>query len=312
MNRIPVIILCLTLGLLCTTTAHGYPSAKVTAKAVDEQGNPISGANVSISFMKAKEREWGMTTYDKDGKSDNDGLYSASGEGTQSVSIFVTKDGYYPSGDGVKLTSSSFLLNRWEPWNPTIEVVLKKKRNPVPMIIKGTDWVIVPKLDTPVGFDLEKGDWVAPYGNGTVSDFVFKFQSNIKAYREYDLAMQLNFSNALDGIQEWEVSRKEQSYFKWPYEAPTDGYKGSLTRKIHKIPGKTETNINRDAKYIFRVRTKVDDKGRIISAKYGKVSSEFELSPEGSNCMIRFFYYFNPDTTRNLEEDPEKNLFKNK
>ena len=42
---------------------------------------------------------------------------------------------------------------------------------------------------------------------------------------------------------------------------------------------------------------------------YGKIEKEFEFDPKGS---VYFRYYLNPDGTRNLEEDPGKNLFKKK
>lgn len=310
MNRISVIILCLTFGLLYTSVVHGYPTAKVTAKAVDEQGNPISEANVSISFMKAKEKEWGMTTHDKNGKSDKDGLYSASGEGTQSVSVFITKDGYYPSGDGVKLITRSSLLNRWEPWNPTVEVVLKKKRNPVPMIIKGTDWVAVPKLDTPIGFDLEKCDWVAPYGKGLIADLTVEFNLSSRSYTDYDANMTVTFTNGQDGIQEYWFDKKEQSLFNWPFEAPSNGYKRSVNIFERDSPKDGyKTNKKENVNYIFRVRTQLDKDGNVISAKYGKIEGEFGISRKGKTKM---YYLFNLDGTRNLEEDPEKNLFKKK
>jgi hypothetical protein len=64
-----------------------------------------------------------------------------------------------------------------------------------------------------------------------------------------------------------------------------------------------------NVRYIFRVRTKLDKDGNIIGANYGKIGGEFEFDPKGA---IFFGYYFNPDGTRNLEEDKENNLFKTK
>lgn len=307
MNRNPTILLCLVMSLLCLSMAYGYSTAKITAKVVDEHGKLVTGANVSISFMKAKEKGWGMTTYDREGTSGNDGLYSASGEGTQSVSIFITKDGYYPSGDGVKLISRSSLLNRWEPWNPTVEVVLKKKRNPVPMYMKGTNKLKISAFDQPVGFDLEKGDLVTPYGAGVTSDFIFVFHSDDRAYTDYVCNFTLKFLNQLDGIQEYYFDDNDQSYYKWPFEAPLSGYTGSLYKEKSMIPGKGyKSNEKKNVHYIFRIRTKTDKDGNIISALYGKIGKEFEFDPKGS---IFFGYYLNPDGTPNIEEDPKKNLF---
>jgi hypothetical protein len=208
---------------------------------------------------------------------------------------------------GYEFKSNSFLLNRWEPWNPTIEVVLKKKRHPVPMF-RGGGIIQIPKLDVPVGYDLEKGDWVAPFGGGVTSDFIISFHAEMRAYRDYECSFELTFSNPKDGIQEYVFDNHSQSSFKWPFEAPEDGYLGRLTRHEVKLPGK---NLQSDAKenlnYIFRVRTRTDLRGNVVAANYGKLSGEFGFDPKGN---IQFHYFFNPDGTRNLEEDPKRNLFK--
>jgi hypothetical protein len=307
-----ILVLLLFAIFVSSGTASARPTAKITIRAIDEQGVVIGGAKVTVGFVIPNSTGIGTTEIHKKGHTDSNGEFSASSGSMHLVGFSVDKEGYYQSGSGYEFTSRSLLLNRWEPWNPTIEVVLKKKRNPVGMYIGGTNWVEVPALEKPVGYDLEKGDWVAPYGRGMSSDFVFTFWSDIRAYREYDLKMTLEFGNKHDGIQEFQFNNEDQSYYKWPFEAPVDGYQQKLVKAIHKIPGKTETNINRSAHYIFRVRTMTDQNGNVISAKYGKVTSEFELSPEGSEFAIKFSYILNPDGTRNLEEDPEKNLFKKK
>lgn len=314
MHKLGMILLSTWLVVATVVPLEAATTAKVTVQVVDEDHVPLSQAGVDVWFSEAKSsgKSLGWKDVKIKGLTDNDGLFTAEGGALLSqVTTNAKKRGYYESVKIVKFTGRS-LLNRWEPWNPTVEVVLKKKRNPVGMYVKGTDWIEVPTLEKPVGYDLKKGDWVAPYGTGMTNDFIFTFWSDIKAYREYDLKMTMEFSNKLDGIQKFSFNGDDQSYFKWPFEAPVDGYQIELIKEIHKIPGKTETNIDRTANYIFRVRTQTDERGNIVSAKYGKVSSEFEMSPEDSKFLIRFHYYFNPDGTRNLEEDPEKNLFKKK
>jgi hypothetical protein len=56
---------------------------------------------------------------------------------------------------------------------------------------------------------------------------------------------------------------------------------------------------NPDRIYYFRVRTKVDDRGNIVSAHYGKIYGDF----------MQFAYYYNPTPNdRNIEFDPKQNL----
>jgi hypothetical protein len=223
----------------------------------------------------------------------------------------VDKDGYYQSGAGYEFPTRNKLLNRWEPWNPTVKVVLKKKRNPVPMYMKGTFDMRIPEFDKPIGFDLEIGDWVIPYGEGKISDFIFNMHVEDRAYTDYECHFTLTFSNPLDGIQKYYFDENDQSYFKWPFNAPIDGYEEKLKKwKSISLPEKGyESNENKAVHYMFRVRTKTDDKGNIVASRYGKLGGEFKFSPAGE---IVFGYYFNPDGTRNLEEDPKQNLFKKK
>ena len=62
--------------------------------------------------------------------------------------------------------------------------------------------------------------------------------------------------------------------------------------------------------FVFRVRAVVDSKGEVVSAMYGKIQGRFyfRIHEEGSARVI-FTYYLNPDMSRNLEFDPERNLF---
>ena len=56
---------------------------------------------------------------------------------------------------------------------------------------------------------------------------------------------------------------------------------------------------NPNLNYYFRVRTKVDDGGNIVSAYYGKIYGDF----------MQFSYYLNPTpNSRNVEFDPKRNL----
>lgn len=295
--------------------ASARPTAKITVKAINEQGEVIEGAKVTVGFVIPNSTGIGTSEIHKKGQTNNKGEFSASSGSMHLLGFSVDKDGYYQNGDGYEFTSHSLLLNRWEPWNPTIEVVLKKKRNPVAMYIGGTNWVEVPALEKPVGYDLEKGDWVAPYGTGEINDFYLTCHSNVRAYADYDVSIELSFADTQNGIQEYFFDNNDQSYYKWPFTAPSDGYKSTLHKELRKqFPGKgITTNAIRDVNYLFRVRSKVDEHGNLISANYGKIPGEigFDAGNNGG-CTFSIHYYFNPDGTPNLEEDPEKNLFKKK
>ena len=305
------LLLCAIFCIFNANQSFGYPTGKLTLKVIDDEaGNPIRGAMVHVSFMQANDSGIGLKTIRNNDVTNAEGFVSFQGVGMESVGATISKDGYYQSGSGFKFTSSSNVTNRWEPWNPTVEVVLKKKRNPVPMYVKGTDNLKLPQFDIPIGYDLEKGDLVVPYGTGTTSDFIFSMHSAERAYTDYECNFSLTFSNEFDGIQEYFFDSNNQSNYKWPFLAPESGYVTTLFKEKSMQPGKGYTsNEIENVHYIFRVRTKTDNDGKIVSALYGKIVKEFEFDPKGA---IFFGYYLNPDGTRNLEEDPKRNLFKEK
>ena len=41
------------------------------------------------------------------------------------------------------------------------------------MWAKNTSHMKIPVFERPIGFVLQKGDWVAPYGIGATNDFIF-------------------------------------------------------------------------------------------------------------------------------------------
>jgi len=66
-----------------------------------------------------------------------------------------------------------------------------------------------------------------------------------------------------------------------------------------------------DQNYFFRVRTVLDEKGRIKSALYGKIFGDITSDVINSKtAFIQFTYCLNPNPNdRNMEFDPKKNLF---
>ena len=305
------IILIIVIGLLAVASfgpsVGAAPTAKVTVQVVDENSMPISGAEVEVWYVRSKAGGPGTDDIKIDGKTDKDGFFTAKGETfLPQVTVYARSIGYYESVHLEKFTGRSLLL-RWEPWNPTVDVMLRKKRNHVPMYTKRTDWLKVPKLGELVGYDLERGDWVAPYGKGVVRDLVINYQVNMRSNRDYDCKLEITFTNEKDGIQEFFFDEQEQSSYKWPFIAPVNGYIDKLSKEIYTASRQLVSNVKDEVNYLFRVRTKIDKDGNIVAARYGKIFGDFEISQSGK---INFTYYFNPDGTRNLEFDPEKNLFK--
>lgn len=290
-----------------------YAKAKTTLKVIDEKGDVVVGATAGIGFFNKKNSK-GAESYK--GKTDIAGQFTASATTHGEFGYFIDKEGYYRTSGKYRewFKGNGKVKNgRWEPWNPTVPVVLKKIKNPVPMYAKRVREVI-PTFDKPWGYDLQRGDWVAPYGEGLVSDFIFNFHGRFVNFKNRDESLTISFSNEADGIQEFTNDTVQQSQLRLPHNASSDGYKTNWHHdKLMNADGvRKNQGLRKGYNLIFRVRTVLDEKGNIIKANYGKIHAGIEFGySKGNEAMVIFTYYFNPDGTRNLEFDPKQNLFRN-
>jgi hypothetical protein len=285
------------------------PKARVTALVVDEQGSPMSGATVKFVFGESSNAN---AIVKVGGVTGNDGIFAGEGYSDGGYGADITKNNFYPNGLGAPALVD-VVNGRWQPWNPTVKVVLRKIEKPVPLYGKQA-WIEIPQTNTPCGYDLEAGDWIAPYGKGKTVDFVMTLNRQYENRRKFNVSVVLSFSNALDGIQETKLPEDyRNSIFKWPRLAPDTGYEATFTTRLEAIPGKgyNDTASEKQA-YFFRVRT-VERDGKIVSALYGKIGGGLRLAPSNSKtCELYLAYYLNPTSLdRNMEFDLKHNLLTN-
>ena len=291
------------------------PVAKVTVKVVGENEKPIANANVWFTFKDP------LTWKDQDvrGLTDTDGQFTTEG-GCDAAGVCgeITKDGYYMGGTPMLKFHSVDTNNRRQPWNETYTVVLRPISKPIALYAKKVQ-ANIPVLDQPCGYDFEVGDWVAPYGKGFKSDFIFKIHRDFKDQFNFKVEAEAAFKQQEDGLLPMTTpSIGRNSAFRWERYAPETGY-DDTPRNLYFVNHdprsgqKQEKNFDfwkRDAGYFFRVRTVKQD-GQIVSAHWGKIIGDIGIDPRDSKtCMVIFTYYFNPTPLdRNLEWDMKKNLF---
>jgi len=270
-----------------------------------ETGASITNALIKTGFTQ-KADPWGLGV----GKStrvkeqvNSDGIASFEGKSIydeRGGSVFA--DGYYSQRFGMKYKKNR-ILNRWEPWNPMIEVRMRPKKNPVPMVYDGIDKEDIPTWNEPIGFDLEIGDWTAPHGKGKRKDMLFLAKK--KSYQGAEI--HISFPNEQDGVQTYLPPENLRSEFIFPYLAPTNGYMPKLFKEkwYASAAADPESNIKgyNEINYIFRVRTKADDEGNILSANYGRIRGDVKTSSTG---RIYFHYWFNPAPNNRSLESLEK------
>ena len=300
------------LGVAAAVQQVGWPLAKLTVHVVGEQGEPISGADVTISFREklSDQNAWVV------GKTDTDGNFTAEGHSDKRLSGFVRKAGYYEGGTGWMIFKDP-VLGKWQPWDSVSEVVLRPIGKSVALAAKHVQ-TDVPVLDQLCGYDLEKGDWVAPHGQGLHSDLTFKARRDYKDWFDFIVEAEVTFAQPLDGLARMKAPAfARNSAFGWERSASEAGYTAPhairfIMRdpKLNQFPERTfEITKDREKGYFFRVRT-VEENGRIIAAHYGKITGDIEIEARDSKtCQIIFTYYFNSTSLdRNIEWDPKRNL----
>jgi len=286
-------------------SAHAIAMAKVTIKVVDEEQKPVPEAEVQFCFHGGCLKKDVIK-----GETDNEGIYSVSGFSYDGVTGgTVHKDGYYYTTFHKDFVNWTFGI--WTPWNKEIKVVLRPKLKPVPMYVR-EGWRKIPAVGKKVGFDLTRFDWVAPYGLGIVSDFIFLADCRYKDFDNKDCSLTISFSNSFDGIQSFELDMGGDftvgSGFRTPRHAPENGYLNEIvTRRSSKDLPVYRTN---DTYHFFRVRSETDENGKLKRAMYGKMKGDLRPSPQKDGlALINLFYWLNPDYTNNMEFDIDKNLF---
>ena len=306
MNKIIIIIL-----LLLPNMVLALPTAKYTILVVDEQGVPIEGADTSISFMRPKSQGWGGKTNFISGKTDKGGIFTGQGV-TERYGVYgADADGYYGTSfkyNGFTGVSGILGFRKWQPWNPSLEVVLKKIINPIPMYAYYSGMMAFPDVEGSIGYDLVKHDWVSPYGKGITADFVFKLEGEFRSMRDSNVKFLLEFSNATDGLQPLIAKKTQGSNFISDHHAPLTGYQPKLKQSRIIAPGKlSKTSYNNDDDYNYYFRIRCGD-AKVNTCLYGKIYNRIEFA---ARRFLSFTYYLNPtpgDT--NIEFDPKRNLFK--
>jgi len=310
------------LFMLVASMTLAESEARFTVHVKDDLGNNVTGIVVgATTFLKhipgegfgtAKHRSLKLAT-------DTNGLATFSMPCISGEISFATKHdfpGYYwDRGHKIRFKNET---GRWQPWNPTVELKVKRIVNPIPLYTKT---VVLDKssriaeFGKPIGFDLLKADWVKPYGNGEEADLVFTI--NVKlggmtrekfGHQIHDSSFHVGFSNDGDGIQSVYAEPNKGSVLRLPRLAPEQGYETNLLRRAYRRKDSAHRERRDDQNYFFRVRTKKDEEGNIASALYGKIHGEFDWDWTG---YLRFSYYLNPTPNdRNLEFDGKNNLFK--
>lgn len=263
-----------------------------------ETGAVVSGALAGVTFT-VPANGGGASDVNRSALTDANGDFRVTGETMPYIAVGAQRSGYYKTGLNVDLKPT--LKDAYEE-ELVVPVMLKRIVDPVPMYARKRARLEMPTVNKPVGFDLLSFDWLPPYGGGIVADFVFTLTENPSDKSSKTLS--LNFSNLDDGILAVDVDPKQGSALRLPRTAPDAGYEPQWVR----VAG-TRYAPQENRNYFYRIRT-VRDGAKIRSALYGKIHGDIGVDIINSKTAFIFLsYYLNPDGSRNVEFDPNKNLF---
>ena len=325
------------LGLLsmCQSNAD---LAKIGAFVVDGRtGEPLKNVLVRGGF----DNHWGWLAVkgaplpnESFARTDANGFCRLRGRtniGEAGVSVREAPPGFYRPryGEGWSLRRKN-LLGIWQPDNLVATIRLQRVEHPIPLFVKRVAKVtrgvftadIFPKGEDTLRYDLLMGDWLAPVGTGRVADVTFTRHpredlgegvngADVRgpSYRD---SMTVRFPGEGNGLVESNPPPNLRLRIR---TAPEDGYLPEY--QCWKGRDKTLEHVgsyDENRCFCFRIRTRRDDRGRIVGAYYGKIYGDItfvyqfrpEFVPVASVCMS---YYLNPTPLdRNLEWDRKTNL----
>lgn len=272
----------------------------VEIAVINDEEMPVSNALVSVCYNIGTGRE------ETHGPTDGGGKYSFRKRTNGYGEIDVTKDGFYRSESQFSFIDMGHecevVKGEWQPSPLPLKILLKRKRNPIPLINVSGDYSI-PSTNEWFGFDLKEKSWVRPSGHGEVADFKVRLEWDGKMQWECP-DMKLNFD--FNGINAYLSDTDLSSKFPYAYEAITNGFNIS-DMSYYRIG--TEKRIKKEFsprnELILRSRCNTNSTDNIVLYNYtGIVHIDFFIDRQG-NPMLRLGAFFN-STPNDVNLEPKK------
>ncbi len=300
----------------------GKGGLELAADVRDSQsGRPVEDAAVEIVLPKQPPGSvipMALPNFVKHTKKDGTCRFSGYPYERQ-LHFKVNKDGYYPSKGHIQLLG----LDENQMVIPEVSVItvaLQRVERPIPLFIWDEPYrrpnCMFGSGTNVLEYDLFKADYLPPVGKGEVADITFTRQprvncgayTNINGRSLYRLkdAVTVKFNNEHDGVM---VVPPVRYSALWVRTAPEQGYQRefecSMTKELH-----YNFSWEENPCLCFRVRSELDDEGKVVKAFYGKIYGGFGFTydPDWTDntlphakCMA-FTYYLNLNPMdRNLE-----------
>ena len=274
--------------------------ADVRIKVVDDMGEAVPDATISVTFYTAPEK-----VDVKRGQTDADGCFSAKGKCIGEAHVWIRKDGYYETKTDpafrVLPDKDAERLRKWSDGTVETTATLKKKRNPVATAFHSVDYATIPATNEVVCLDLETFKWCPPFGDGKHDDLhlfyeVWRSPTNWFSFHK---KLTITAPNCVDGFYRRKVDAT--SGFRYEYSAVTNEvYEKKMVYNVDRRGGKPDVvELPPDNEYFtFRTRTATNEVGEVIQAHYGRIG---ERSDHMFGLRMKTWFNAKPNDT-NLED----------
>ena len=305
-----------SLSIACPMTLLGWTELenaeadgakmKMTFVVVDNDNNAVSNAWIQGGMYCDTGASMGTEFA---GYTDGNGRFTISGKTTGRVVYSITKEDHYQTSSEYDFAKEepgytpTVKKGKWQPYGGRRTLRLKRILNP--SVLPWHDGeVLQPPKNIWVGLDLETLKFCPPYGSGVHKDVLLRYTSNLEevGWRRHRGTFEISFTNqAYAGA--YVLRKDEWSDFKSCYVADTNSvyqvrhFKYEYASAPDKVIKFEEFPAH--SYVVFRTRTKIDDKGNLLSAHYGKIYGPWEY-----RGLVKFeSILFNPiSNDPNLEE----------
>ena len=136
----------------------------------------------------------------------------------------------------------------------------------------------IPIFGNWVPFDMERFDWLPPHGNGKYEDVLLRFEKTTSGKRhEFSYSMEACFTNNTYAGVYCRTMDKHSDLCSGYFADTNTSYCSKYVFSIVSTPGSAveRKGLERNSYLVFRTRTKVNEKGELIAAHYGKICSSW-------------------------------------
>lgn len=261
---------------------------KVELHIEDDDGMPVEKANVK-AYLGMNFRPKGKWV---EGTTDTNGVFVIKGKTCgDEIEVFVKKDGYYDSHVVycyAKMGAEHEVKGgKWQPYGAEEKIVLRRIKNQMATSIDGR-FVDTKRLNEWIGYDIEKHDFVAPFGSGREADFQVSIDWDGKWLPDYrGMGVRIRFVDPYSGYYSCTIN--SESEFKGPYNAnpeaafQKDARFYEVVSEDHK---RTQRIFDKSKCWVVRSRCKVDSNGRLVKSNYSIVQNvSFSGDPDGTGSF---------------------------